>query len=49
VKKTRNNVDVFLETMGQHFSGVPEHVTSSAKTRAGRKEILGKISELIEA
>ena len=46
--KTRNNVAVFLETMAQHFTGVPEHIVSSSKTRDGRNEILRAISNMLE-
>ena len=45
--KTRTNIEVFLETMRQHFSGVPEHIISSSKTRDGRNEILRLISDTI--
>ena len=41
--KTQRNVSVFLETMSQHFTGVPEHFISSSKNRDGRKEILRAI------
>ena len=41
--KTQRNITVFLETMAQHFTGVPKHFVSSSKTRDGRKEILQAI------
>ena len=41
--KTNGNIALFLETMSQHFTGVPEHFTSSAKTRDGRNKILRAI------
>ena len=48
VKKGRRqaNEALFFETLGEHFEGVPPHFITSAKTREGRHELLGWISEL---
>ena len=42
--KTRANIALFLETLAPPAGAVPDTFTSSAKTRAGRDEILRAIS-----
>jgi GTP-binding protein len=43
--KTRGNIALFQETIAPHLVATPEVFTSSAKTRAGRNEILCAIGE----
>ena len=45
--KTRKQIALFLETMAQHFTGLPAYLVSSSKTRDGRREILGAIGTLL--
>lgn len=45
--KTRANIALFLETMTPHLPGKPDVLTSSAKSGAGRNEILRVIGQLL--
>lgn len=45
--KTRKNVAAFLEAVEPFFAEAPEVLVSSAKTRDGRREVLGVIDGLL--
>ena len=45
VSKTRANIDLFQQTLARQVAIVPEVLTSSTKTRAGRDAILRRIAE----
>ncbi len=47
--KTQANIALFQDTLAEHVATVPEALVSSAKTRAGRHEILGMISHSLGA
>jgi GTP-binding protein len=47
--KTRTNIGLFLDALGQQISTVPEVHTSSAKTGHGRDSVLRSISSLLNA
>lgn len=47
--KTRSNIDLFRDSMGPHLTAVPDVLTSSAKTRAGRGELLRLIGDSLIA
>jgi GTP-binding protein len=44
----RRNQDAFLHSMSEFCEGLPKFFTSSAKTRDGRREILGFIDSAIK-
>ncbi|MCX6868077.1 MAG: ribosome biogenesis GTP-binding protein YihA/YsxC [Verrucomicrobia bacterium] len=44
VTKTRANIDLFQASLSQHLASVPDVLTSSTKTRAGRADILRRIA-----
>ena len=47
--KTKANIALFQESLAAHLDAAPEVIVSSAKTRAGRHEILGMIGRSLGA